>query len=149
VKEFKAAATRAADEEEPILEFAIGDQEFQAILPSTARVAMFLASMTDEASTGESIAAIFTFLRDVLQGDGYRRLRKLITDDVVDMSILTGGGGENEDGIIDWIISEAAMNRPTPPSSASSSSQASGGRRSTGRSPGKGSTLSRSLSTAS
>jgi hypothetical protein len=149
VKEFKAAAARADGEEEKILEFAIGEHEFRSILPSTARVAMFIAAMTDDSGTGEALGAIFGFLKDVLLDDGYRQLRKLITEDVVDLSLLTGGGEDNDEGIIDWIISEAANNRPTPPSSGSSSSPANGGRRSTGRAPGKGSTRSNSLSTVS
>lgn len=149
MKEFRAAARAADDEEERVLEFAIGDQEFRSRIPSTARVAMFIAAMTDDSPTGEAIGAIFAFLKDMLEGDGYRRLRKLISDDVIDMSTLTGGGDENDEGIVDWIISHAANDRPTPPSADSSSSRGSGGRRSTGRSPGKGSTLSPSLSAAS
>lgn len=149
MKEFKAAARAAESEDEPILEFSIGDQEFRSQLPSTARTAMFVAAMTDESSTGEAIAAIFSFLKDMLLDDGYRRLRKLISTNVIDMGTLTGGGDDNDEGIVDWIISQASESRPTPPSAASSSSQGTGGRRSTGRSPGKGSTLSPSPSPAS
>lgn len=149
MKSFHAAAKTQEDPEEKILEFAIGDQEFRSKLPSTARVAMFVASMADEATIAESTAAIFSFLKDLLLDDGYRRLRKLISDDVIDMGTLTGGGEEDDEGIIDWIISQAADERPTRPSADSSSSQATGGRRSTGRSPGKGSTLSPSPSPAS
>ena len=149
MKEFKAAAARAEDEEEKILEFAIGDQEFRSKLPSTARTAMFIASMTDETGTGDSIAAIFSFLKDMLLDDGYRRLRKMISDDVIDMGTLTGGGDDNDEGIVDWIISMSADQRPTPPSADSSSLPETGGRRSTGRSPGKGSTRSPSLSPVS
>ena len=149
MKEFKAAARAAEDTEEKILEFSIGDQEFRSKLPSTARTAMFIASMTDETGTGETIAAIFSFLKDMLLDDGYRRIRKLISDDVIDMGTLTGGGDDNDEGIVDWIITQGAEQRPTPPSAASSSSQVTGGRRSTGRSPGKGSLLSTSPSLAS
>jgi hypothetical protein len=149
MKEFKAAARAADSEEERILEFAIGDNEFRSKLPSTARTAMFIAAMTDEGSTGEAVGAIFSFLKDMLLDDGYRRLRKLISDDVIDLGTLTGGGDENEDGIVDWIISQASEDRPTPPSADSSSSPETGGRRSTGRSPGKGSTRSPSLSPVS
>lgn len=149
MKSFHAAAKAADSEEEQILEFAIGDQEFRSRLPSTARVAMFIASMTDEAGTGESLGAIFQFLKDMLLDDGYRRIRKLISTNVIDLSTLTGGTEFDDDGIIDWIISEAAAQRPTPPSAASSGSQGNGGRRSTGRSPGKGSTLSASPSPGS
>jgi len=149
VKEFNAAARAAEGEEDQILEFAIGDQEFKSHLPSTARTAMFIAAMTDESSTGEAIGAIFSFLKDMLLDDGYRRLRKLISDDVIDLGTLTGGGDDNDEGIVDWIISQAAENRPTPPSADSSSSPETGGRRSTGRSPGKGSTRSPSLSPVS
>jgi hypothetical protein len=149
MKEFKAAARASEDEEEKVLEFAIGEQEFRSKIPSTARTAMFIAAMTDEASTGEAVGAIFAFLKDMLLDDGYRRIRKLITDEVIDLGTLTGGGDENDDGIIDWIISQASDNRPTPPSADSSSSPETGGRRSTGRSPGKGSTRLASLSPVS
>lgn len=148
MKEFKAAAKAADSPEDEILEFAIGDQEFRSKIPSTARVAMFIAALGEDATTAESVGAIFNLLRDVLLDDGYRRLRKLISDDVVDLSLLTGGGDENEDGIVDWIIGQAS-DRPTPASSVSSSSPASAGKKSTGRSPGKGSTLSISPSPAS
>lgn len=149
MKEFKAAARAADDDEEQILEFAIGDNEFRSRLPSTARTAMFIAAMTDDSSTGEAINAIFSFLKDMLLDDGYRRLRKLISDDVIDLGTLTGGGDDNDEGIVDWIIGQASENRPTPPSADSSSSPETGGRRSTGRSPGKGSTRLTSLSPAS
>lgn len=148
MKEFKQAAHAAESEEEEILEFAIGDQEFRSQIPSTARTAMFVAAMTDESSTGESVAAIFAFLKDMLLDDGYRRLRKLISTNVIDLGTLTGGGDENEDGIVDWIIGQAS-NRPTQLQSDFSTSSESTGRTSTGRSPGKGSTRSPSLSPVS
>lgn len=148
MKEFKAAARASESDEEEILEFRLIDQEFRSRLPNTARVAMFVASMSDESTTGESVTAIFTFLKDVLLDDGYRRLRKMISDGTIDLEVLTGGGDENEDGIVDWIIGQASS-RPTPASTDSSSSPASGGQRSTGRSPGRGSTRSPSLSPVS
>jgi hypothetical protein len=148
MKEFKSAAKSAEEGEEEILEFAIGDEEFRSKLPSTARTAMFVASMSDESTTGDAIAAIFAFLKDMLLDDGYRRLRKLISDNVIDLGTLTGGGDENEDGIVDWIIGQAS-NRPTQPPTDSSTSPASTGLPSTGRSPGKGSTRSTSVSRAS
>jgi hypothetical protein len=148
MQQFKVAARAAETEEEEILEFSIGDQEFRSKIPSTARVAMFVAAMTDESSTGEAVAAIFQFLKDMLLDDGYRRLRKMISDDVIDLGTLTGGGDENDEGIVDWIISQASS-RPTPPSADSSTSPAPIGKRSTGRSPGKGSLLSVSPSPGS
>lgn len=149
MKEFKAAARAADGDEEEVLEFAIAGEEFVADIPSTAQIAMFVAAMTDEASTSESLAAVFRFLKDVLQGDGYQRLRRLISAGVIDLDMLTGGGDENDEGITDWIIGQASQSRPTPASSGSSASPAATGRPSTGRSPGRGSTRSASLSPVS
>lgn len=140
MKEFMVASKATEEGEKEILEFSIGEDEFQAKVPSTARIAMFIAAMVDEDSgTGSSTAAVFAFLRDVLLEDGYRRLRKLITDDVIGMTFITGGDDLNEDGLVDWIISQAA-DRPTQPPIDSSPSPAAGGKRSTGRVRGTAST---------
>lgn len=139
MKEFMVAAKAAEGVEEEILEFSIGEEEFRCKIPSTARIAMFIATMSDEdTASGGMVAAIFSLLRDVLLDDGYKRLRKLINTDVVSMQIITGGDDLNEDGLVDWIIAQST-GRPTESPVGSSPSQPTGGRRSTGRSPGAGS----------
>lgn len=140
MKEFLVAAKATETEDEEVLEFAIGGEEFRAKLPSTARIAMFIAAMSDEdGQTGGAVASIFALLRDVLLDDGYKRLRKLISDDVVSMQIITGGDDLNEDGLVDWIIAQSTA-RPTESPAGSSPSPATTGPRSTGRSRGAGST---------
>jgi len=140
MKEFMVAAKAAETSEEEILEFAIAGEEFRAKLPSTARIALFIASMSgDDGEDGNLVGAIFALLRDVLLDDGYKRLRKLINDDVVSMQIITGGDDLNEDGLVDWIIAQSTA-RPTESPASSSRSQPTTGPRSTGRSRGAGST---------
>jgi hypothetical protein len=80
-------------------------------------------------------------------------LRGLLLDGTLDREDIIGGWGENDegknvDGLIDQIMEEFT-GRPTEPSTDSSSSRATGGRSSTRRSPGKGSTRSTSPSSAS
>lgn len=80
-------------------------------------------------------------------------LEALLLDGVIDQPDLIGGWGENdegknEEGLIDSLIRQFT-GRPTGPSTGSSTSQTAGGRRSTARTPGKGSTRSASRSTGS
>jgi len=143
MKEFKAAAKAAAGgEDEKVLEFKLGDQEFVADKASTAQIALVIASMED--GGGAMVSSVFRFLKGVLHDDGYPRLRNLIASGVVPFGLLVGGDDDNEDGIVDWIIEKSSDERPTKQPADYLPSQAAGGQRSTGRSPGKGSKLSAS-----
>ena len=77
-----------------------------------------------------------------------KHLERLIWERRIDFGDIMGGTEQNPEGLISSIIAEFA-GRPTEPSTDSSPSQAPGGRKSTGRAPGKGSTRSTSPSTDS
>lgn len=148
VFEFKVAAQEQVDEEEleegeepPGVEFWILEQRFVADFPSPGRINVLFAAK----GGGEGTRAVWDFLRHVLRDDGFARLRELVASGQFPPQLLFGGDELNEEGVVDHIIS-AVAGRPTQPSSDSSSTPSAGGKRSTGRSPGKGSTLSGSSS---
>lgn len=146
--EFAAAAEASeAGEDEDVVEVNVAGKEYLARRPSTAQYAKFIAAQNGDGA--DQTAALFNMVRAILGEDGYQHISRLIDKRAIDMDDLYGGSGQNPDGgIIDRIMGEFGA-RPTQPSTASSSSQGGTGRRSTGRSPGKGSTRSTSPSTAS
>ena len=143
--EFKVAAEQQVQEEEleegeepkPAVEFDILGQHFQADKPTPGRINVLFSARGGV----EGTRAVWDFLRDVLWGDGYDRLRNLVASGEFPPQLLFGGDELNEEGVVDHIIS-ATAGRPTQPSSDSSPSPSTTGKRSTGRSPGKGSTRS-------
>lgn len=147
--EFKTAANKAeTPEDEDYVEVPIDGEVYHARTPSAGQMALFAAAFADDLP-GQA-QAIFDMLEAMMGEEATRHIKQLLKDRSIDMGDLYGGGTElNPDaGLIDSIMEELA-GRPTQPSTASSRSQASGGRKSTGRSPGKGSTRSGSPSTAS
>lgn len=138
--EFKVAAQaqveqEAVDEEgepvapKPAVEFEILGQTFQADKPTPGRINVLFSARGGVEGTRE----VWNFLRDVLWGDGYARMRELVASGQFPPQLLFGGDELNEEGVVDHIIS-ATAGRPTQPSSDSSRQQSSGGKRSTGRS---------------
>jgi len=149
MKEFAAAATAEVEgEEAQVLEFALAGQEFVANKASVGQMALVVAAM-DESEGVQAVGAVFRFLRGVLQGDGYQRLRELVAKGVVSFDLLAGGDDDNEEGIVDWIIEKSSADRPTKRPTDYLPSQASGGQKSTGRSRGQGSIPSSSARAAS
>lgn len=144
MKQFQAAARQSSGGEE-ILQFEIpvsedGDLEaFTVRLPSTGQISLVVASM-DEGGV-EMLASVYNFMRGLMEEDDYKRFRRLVADGTVSLELLVGGDELNEQGIIEWIIEQTAS-RPTKAPSDYLPSQKTGGQRSTGRSPGKGSTRS-------
>jgi hypothetical protein len=131
--------------EEKILEWTIAGQEFRANLPTTTQ--MILLSTTAEADGGTlraMINASLQFLEGIMLDDSYPRFRRLMSKGIITQGLLIGGDGTNEQGVIDWIVSQVSGGRPTQPSADSSPSQKPAGTRSTGRAPGKGSIQSAS-----
>lgn len=152
MKEFTSAARRHEDDEqeEPIA-FKVNDREFRSKRPTPGQLAIFMDSVVgkrdgDEAAGVSVVDGVFSFLRGVLLDDGYDVMRRMIQMGEIDIIDLAGGDEDGQEGIIDWIAEQSADGRPTGPSTDSSKSPEKGGRRSTGRSPGKGSTLSPSPS---
>lgn len=149
MKEFQAAAKQAVageGEEEVLLEFGLAGQTFHAKLPTSGQVAMVAGSF--DGGSSEMVSSIFSFLRGVLQDDGYRRIRKLISEGTVPFEVLFGGDDQNEFGIVEWISAEAAA-RPTQRLADSLPSRESTSPPSTGRSRGPGSIPSPSASGSS
>ena len=140
MKEFAVAAARtqaAEDEESPdleVVEFDIAGEKFEAILPTMGQVSVLIASE----GFGQNLRAIHQLLAKLLRGDGYRRLVRLLNDNVIGVGMLYGGDELNDTGILDYLI-ELGAGRPTTSSVDSSPSPNGGGRRSTGRAPGAGS----------
>lgn len=152
MKDFTVASKAAVakdsgeEEEERVLEFSVGGQEFVSNPVTPGQIGLIVSSD----GTSESLKTLWQIFKVSLHGDGYARLRRLVVEDVVSTALLFGGDDDNEAGILDWLVQESVNDvRPTMPSTDSSQSRTTGGRRSTGRAPGKGSTLSISPSDAS
>lgn len=146
--EFKIAAEASeAGEDEDVVEVPIGDQVFIARRPTLAQGALLNAVLNSKGS--DRLTAVFRLIRSLLGDEGGAFIEQLVWDRKIDYGDLIGGSENNpEGGLVDMIFAEFAE-RPTTPSTASSASRASGGRKSTGRSPGRGSTRSPSPSTGS
>lgn len=138
----KAQLEREGSEEEveeyPIT-FMLGEHELKAKPATPAQMALLIG--TSNLGGGASLGAGFRFLRGTLDRRSYNLILTLIEGGEIGNEMLFGGEGENEEGIVDWLM-EQASDRPTPAPSDSSKSSEPGGKKSTGRSPGKGSTLS-------
>lgn len=148
MKQFTAAAEAAAARgDTPVLEFSLAGQEFVASKAELGQMALVVAAMDEGGSP--MVSAVFRFLRGILQGDGYARLRELVASGVVSFDLLVGGDDDNEDGIVDWLIEQSSDERPTKLPTDYLPSQGNGGQRSTGRSRGPGSTASASARAAS
>jgi hypothetical protein len=146
--EFNVAAEAAGlAEDEDVFEVPIEDEVYIARRPTTAQGALLNVALS---GTGVSrLSAVFSLLEGLIGEEGRAHIERLVWERRVDLDDLVGGSEQNpEGGLIDQIF-EAFSERPSQPSTDSSSSRATGGRRSTGRSPGKGSTRSPSPSTAS
>ena len=144
MKEFHVAAQDAVDDEqgeEKVLEFSVAGEDFIASVPTTGQIA--LVAGTSGGTETEQLSAVFGFLRGVLQGDGFIRLRRLIESGRVPFEVVFGGDENNASGIVEWLVQAGLGDeRPTQRSGGSSSSRSTTGPRSTGRAPGKGSTRS-------
>lgn len=144
MKEFATASEEAVAEEEgepEYVEFSFNidgtKHTFQASRPSPGLINVLFSTR----GSGEGTRYVWRFLRKVLVGDGYARMTELVAEDKIKPGLLFGGDELNDSGIVDYIVTEFA-GRPTRSSLDSSPSPNSAGVRSTGRSPGKGSTVS-------
>lgn len=152
--EFNVAAKAAEmDGDEAVVEVPIDGVVYYARRPTVAQIALLNTTMVGD-GTDVRLGAAFDLLESMLGPAARHHLERLAWNRLIDFDDLVGGSEENpEGGLIDQIFEEFQnkdlVERPTQPSAASSSSQASGGRKSTGRSPGKGSTRSPSPSTDS
>ena len=137
-----------ATEDEDVVEVPIEGIVYKARRPSVAQGA--LMAYAQAAQAGDALAVVFKLIKALMGEEALEHIERLVWDRRIDFGDLLGGGTEMnpEIGLVDGIFAEFSE-RPTQPSTASSSTRATGGRRSTGRSPGKGSTHSPSPSTDS
>lgn len=146
--EFKVAAEASeAAEDEDVVEVPIEDKVYFARRPTLAQGALLNATLNSPGA--ERLTAVYGLVQSLIGEEGRAHIERLVMDRKIDFGDLMGQSEQNpKGGLIDQIFAEFAE-RPTPPSTASSASPASGGRKSTGRSPGRGSTRSASPSTDS
>jgi hypothetical protein len=145
-----AIAAEAAEPaaEEKVVEVPIGDRVFYARRPTVAQAALLNKSLAAPI-LADRIVAVFRLIEGLLGEDARDLIEELLWSRRIDLDDLVGGSEQNpEGGLVDQIFSEFSA-FPTVPSTGSSASRRSGGQRSTGRSPGKGSTRSPSPSSAS
>lgn len=128
---------------------------FEARVPTSAQIMIFLSSLRDTENMGHW-DGVQRFLKNTFKNEGdYERIYELMEEGVIDVPDIIGGSEAGEDGegrpsLFAQLTEEASGGRPTQPSSDSSKrSEEDSGRRSTGRSPGKGSIRSNSPSTDS
>jgi hypothetical protein len=144
-QQFIAAAKRVEQEDsekegaEPeVLEFSLAGQDFVADLPTNTQIVLLSATLSG-GRTSDVLTGSLECLEGVLRGNGYKRIRRLVAQCVVSTDLLIGGDENNDKGIVDSIVAMVSDGRPPTRSTGSSGSQKPGGKKSTGRAPGKGS----------
>lgn len=140
-----AAEASTVNEDEDYVEVPIGGKVFRAYRPTVAQGALLVA-----ARGAGNLGMVFKLIRSLLGEEATDIIEEAIWARRLDFDDLVGGGTKlnPEHGLVDGIFAEFGE-RPTQPSTVSSPSRAVGGRKSTGRSPGKGSIPSDSPSTGS
>ena len=146
--EFSVAAKEAEiAEDEDVVEVPIDGQVYLA-----RRLTVGQSALLNEAlnGNGSRVEATFRLIEGFIGPEGRDHVERLIWERRLDFNDLLGGGSETnpEGGLVDLII-QAFAARPTQPSTDSSPSPVNGGRKSKGRSHGKGSIRSDSDSTSS
>lgn len=148
--EFEVAAEAQLTEEageEKLVEFTLGGKVFYSRRPTPGQTNVLFSSRR-----GDGTKIVWQIFDKILvrndpetpfeQRHGeYEDLRQMVFDGVFEPALLFGGDELNGRGILDSIIREFA-GYPTQPSEDSSPSPSPTGRKSTGRSPGRGSTVS-------
>lgn len=141
VKEFAIALEREMGEEveEELLDFTMGDDPTKLYLhlPGETELTLIAGSMSQYAETGEQAAAIMELFWGILDRDSMIHLRRRVKNRNDPFGIA------DIFNILEWVVEETT-GRPTKPSSASTRSPGATGAGSTGNSPRKASTRSRS-----
>ena len=133
---FAAAKTAEIGEDEHVIDIVIEGETYTARRPTTAQLALVVAT------GGKDLSIIFRVLGSILPDEALVVIENMVWDRRIDLPDLFGGSEQNPEGLIGQIVAAFREGNPTQPSTGSSKSRPSGGQRSTGRSPGKGSTRS-------
>lgn len=149
--EFNIAAKEheaAAKPDEDVVEVPIDGVTYLARRPTLAQAT--LLNLTLSQTGYDRLASIFELLHYLIGAEGVAHVKQLVRERRIDYPDLIGHSEQNPNGgLVDLIFAEFTKERPTQPSDDSSPLPAVVGRKSTGRSPGKGSTRSTSRSTGS
>jgi hypothetical protein len=127
VREFKLAAQTAASEmlANPVpAKFKMDGREVHIEAPSSGQLAYLLAMQADTVDGPEQIAAVFDFLKNLMDHEDYVWLTGLLKSGSLSMELLME--------VIEYLVEEWTT-VPTSPASASPSSRRSTGTRSTAR----------------
>lgn len=113
------------------IKFELGEDEFELKVPNEVQIGLVMGALDDEPAV--TMGALFGFFRGLMEDSAYKKFR----------NILRNGGVEFE-GVFEIFgyVTEEASGLPLEQSETSTPSRSSSGTRSTGRSPGKGSTRS-------
>lgn len=144
------AAAQASEiaEDEDVVDVPINGKTYKARRPTTAQGALLNVGLTGR-TMALRMEAIMNLIEALMGYEARAVVAQMVWERRIDFNDLLGGSEQNPDGgLIDQIFSEFTA-RPTVPSTDSSESPTSGGRKSTGRSPGRGSIRSDSPSTPS
>jgi hypothetical protein len=140
MKSFITAAREEITEDRTLqFELASSDgktqEQYLALPPTEAQVAVFAAAFGTDAPEKDRMAAVIDFLRGTLHKDDFAQIRNRLLDrnDELDFGLMVE--------IVGWLMEEMTA-FPTQQSSDSTPSRAATGPRSTGRAPSKASTRS-------
>lgn len=133
---FAAAKAAEMTDEEDFVMVNLDGEDYKARRPTTAQIALVVAT------GGKDLGVIFRVLQSILGNEALDVIEGMVWDRRIDLPDLFGGSEQNPKGLLGRIVEEFRAGNPTQPSTGSSKSRPTGGQRSTGRSPGKGSTLS-------
>lgn len=139
-----SAEAYAVGEDEDVVDVPIEGIVYKARRPTTAQAALMVGKA--------DLMVAYNLVEGLMGRQARDHIERMVWERKIDLADLIDPDGteQNPDGgLIPQIIQEFSAGRPTQPSSGSASSQTTGGRRSTGRSPGKGSIPSTSPSTDS
>lgn len=142
--EFQLAVDEVLDEQPEEVAYDVnidvGPHELSARLPTEPELLAFFGRI--DQGGARAIGAVWRLVTRLFPPEDVRILENLVEDGKIDFGLIFGGEELNEGRSILGMLIEQASARPTQPSGGSSASSPTTGRRSTGRSPGKGSTAS-------
>lgn len=148
VDEANAKPTEDLPDDLEVIELDLGEHHFRVRKPTTDQM-LGLTLIGRNVTQRTLLTHALSFMEGIMLDGKYQEFLDMVIAGTITSSLLIGGDDRNEQGIVQGIIQAAAKGNPTKPSTDSATSQKNGGKRSTGRAPGKGSKLAPSAPTAS